>query len=123
TTSLLNSGIPFSALNTALRPPGLKVPVVCVEAPVSWMDIGTLNMSTIVVLQYIPLPLKVNSTQSCSTWKLGSPDTQPAGYCKAGRPLPSVTTLNFSLSFREKYTRPDMFGRLTLVPNGMDRSA
>ncbi len=72
-------------------------------------------MSTMVELQNIPASLWVNSTQSCSTEKLGSFATQPAGYCSAELPAPSVTTLNFSLSLIAKYTRPDIFGRLIVV--------
>ena len=49
------------------RAPGLRVPVVWSLAPLSRMDSGTLNMSTMVVLQYMAPDLKVNSAQSCST--------------------------------------------------------
>lgn len=66
------------------------------SAPVSRMASGTLNMSTMVVLQNRPAELYVNSAQSCSTPKFGSEETQPAGYCSAAAPLPSATALNFS---------------------------
>jgi hypothetical protein len=52
---------------TGARPPSRSVPVVWSSAPVRWMDIGTLNMSTIVVLQNMPSGLNVNSAQSCRT--------------------------------------------------------
>ncbi len=49
------------------RAPSLSVPVVWSLAPVSLIASGTLNMSTMVVLQYIPPELYVNSAQSCRT--------------------------------------------------------
>lgn len=48
---------PSAALTSAkilARAPSLSVPVVCSLAPESWSASGTLNMSTMVVLQYIP---------------------------------------------------------------------
>ena len=53
--------------DAAARPPARSLPVVWSLAPVSRMLSGTLNMSTIVVLQNIPEALYVNSAQSCST--------------------------------------------------------
>ena len=50
------------------RAPSLRVPVVWSLAPVRRMASGTLNMSTMVVLQNMPAALKVNSAQSCMTW-------------------------------------------------------
>ncbi|CAM5339843.1 hypothetical protein SFUMM280S_11333 [Streptomyces fumanus] len=67
TTSGANSGIARTAANAAARPPARTVPVVWSFAPVSRMASGTLNMSTMVVLQNIPEALYVNSAQSCST--------------------------------------------------------
>jgi hypothetical protein len=68
TTSRWKPGSAVSAENTRSRPPAAKVPVVWVRSPESRMAIGTLNMSTIVVVQNMPPGPKVNSTQSCRTW-------------------------------------------------------
>ena len=95
-------GAAATAAKILSRPPGTSCPVVCFFAPLRVIAIGMLNMSTMVVLQNMPASLWVNSTQSCRTRKLGSLLTQPAGNCNAGRPAPSVTTLNLSLSLIEK---------------------
>ncbi len=67
TTSGAKASTFRTASNTDARPPERRVPVVWSCAPVSRMLSGTLNMSTIVVLQNIPDALCVNSAQSCST--------------------------------------------------------
>ncbi len=57
TTSGANSSTDRTASKTAARPPGRTVPVVWSFSPVSRMLIGTLNMSTMVVLQNMPAEL------------------------------------------------------------------
>ena len=66
-TSRENASFARTAANASARPPSRTVPVVCCLAPVRSMLSGTLNMSTMVVLQYMPEALYVNSTQSCRT--------------------------------------------------------
>ncbi len=55
TTRLAKSGLPRIAARTASRPPSTRKPVRCVSLPVSSMPSGMLNMSTLVVLQYMPV--------------------------------------------------------------------
>lgn len=67
TTRGANSATRRTASKAPARPEARRVPVVWSCAPVSRMLSGTLNMSTMVVLQNMPAELYVNSAQSCST--------------------------------------------------------